>query len=178
MFLLLKFLLLSYFSFYRSLGKECDRRNSLVAQQVKDRCCHCCGPGYFCGTGLIPSPGTSMCLRHGKKKKRERKRKCDWKMITRKLLLSILYLCIFGHALSMWKFLGQGLNPHHSSNLGHCSDDTGSLTCCTTRELPIFFSKSVEFPVWHNRLRIQLQQLDVQVGPWALRVGLKDSALL
>ena len=30
----------------------------------------------------------------------------------------------------MWKFPGQGSNP------GHCSDETISLTCCVTRELP------------------------------------------
>ena len=34
----------------------------------------------------------------------------------------------FCHTHGLWKFLGQGLNPHHSS-------DTRSLTWCTTREL-------------------------------------------
>ena len=36
---------------------------------------------------------------------------------------------------SMWKFLGQGLNPRHCSNWSHCSDNVSSLTRCTTREL-------------------------------------------
>ena len=36
---------------------------------------------------------------------------------------------------SMWKFLGQGLNPHQRSDPGHCSDTAWSLTQCTTREL-------------------------------------------
>ena len=27
----------------------------------------------------------------------------------------------FGHACSIWKFLGQRQNPYHSSYLGHCS---------------------------------------------------------
>ena len=35
----------------------------------------------------------------------------------------------------MWKFPGQGLNPHHCGDPSHFSDNTGSLTCCTTREL-------------------------------------------
>ena len=35
----------------------------------------------------------------------------------------------------MWKFPGQGLNPHHSSNPSHGSGNAGSLTHCTTREL-------------------------------------------
>ena len=39
-------------------------------------------------------------------------------------------------AHGMRKFPGQGLNPHHSSDLSHKSDNTGSLTCCATRELP------------------------------------------
>lgn len=34
-----------------------------------------------------------------------------------------------GHALGMWKFLGQELN------LSHSNDSTGSLTCWDTREL-------------------------------------------
>ena len=34
----------------------------------------------------------------------------------------------------MWKFPGQGWNPCHSSNPSHCSDNTRSLTCGTTRE--------------------------------------------
>ena len=32
----------------------------------------------------------------------------------------------------MWKFLGQELNQ------SHCSDNTGSLTHCTTREVQVF----------------------------------------
>ena len=36
----------------------------------------------------------------------------------------------------MWKFLGQGSNLCHSSNLSCCSDNARSLTHCTTRELP------------------------------------------
>ena len=31
--------------------------------------------------------------------------------------------------------MGQGLNPCHSSDLNPCSDNTGSLTCCTTKEV-------------------------------------------
>ena len=37
----------------------------------------------------------------------------------------------------MWKFLGQGLNVHHSSNLVCCSDNAGSLTCFAARDLLI-----------------------------------------
>lgn len=36
----------------------------------------------------------------------------------------------FGHAHGMWKFLGQGSNPHHSNN------NARSLTWQDTRELP------------------------------------------
>lgn len=34
----------------------------------------------------------------------------------------------FGHACSMGKFAGEGLNPHHSSDQRSCSDYAGSLT--------------------------------------------------
>ena len=40
----------------------------------------------------------------------------------------------------MQKFPGQGLNPCHDRDPSCCSDNMGSLTCCTTRELlPVTF---------------------------------------
>ena len=36
---------------------------------------------------------------------------------------------------TMWKFLGQGSNTHHSSNPSCCSDSARSLGCCATGEL-------------------------------------------
>ena len=45
----------------------------------------------------------------------------------------ILFVCS-GHTFGMWKFLGQGLNPHHCSNPHHCNDNPGYLTRCTTVE--------------------------------------------
>ena len=62
------------------------------------------------------------------------------------LLIDINFVCkknsfFFGCAPSMQKFLDQGSNPSHSSDLSQTSNDTGSLTCCTTRELwELFFS--------------------------------------
>ena len=44
---------------------------------------------------------------------------------------------VFGCACGMWKFTGQRSNLCHSSNLGCCSDNTGSLTHCT-RGNPLF----------------------------------------
>ena len=52
-----------------------------------------------------------------------------------------IYLCAYlflggrGHACSMQKFPGQESNPHHSSDLSHCNDNTRSLTYCTTRDI-------------------------------------------
>ena len=40
----------------------------------------------------------------------------------------IYFILFFDYAYCMWKFLGQGSNPCHSSNLSCCSDHTGSLT--------------------------------------------------
>ena len=39
----------------------------------------------------------------------------------------------FGHACGMWKFLGQGSNPH-TRDPSRCSDNARSLTCCAIRE--------------------------------------------
>ena len=50
----------------------------------------------------------------------------------------VLFVCfcfLFGCTCGKQMFPGQGLNPCHSSNLSHSSDNTGSLTCCPTREL-------------------------------------------
>ena len=44
---------------------------------------------------------------------------------------------------SMWNFPGNGWNPCHNSEPSNCNDSTGSLTHCTTRELPLFSSKSL-----------------------------------
>ena len=56
----------------------------------------------------------------------------------------------------IWKFLGQELNLCHSNNLSCCcSDNTRTLTCCTTREFPnlIMLKWTIQ---WHL---VQLQCL-------------------
>ena len=46
-------------------------------------------------------------------------------------------VCVFfGCTCNMRKFPGQGLNPCHSSDLSHCSDNDRPLTWCTTQEFP------------------------------------------
>ena len=47
------------------------------------------------------------------------------------------FILFFGCACGTHKFQGQGLNPCHSSNQSHSSDNTSSLTCHTTREFLI-----------------------------------------
>ena len=49
-----------------------------------------------------------------------------------KLRFFVFFFFFFGRAQGMWNFLGQGLNPPHSSHSHCCSDNTVSLTCCTT----------------------------------------------
>ena len=39
----------------------------------------------------------------------------------------------------MWKLPGQGMNPLHSSDPIHSSDNAGFLTCCATEELLFLF---------------------------------------
>ena len=48
-----------------------------------------------------------------------------------------LFFTFLAVPLACRHFLGQGSNPCHSSNQGHSSDNTRSLTYCATRELPI-----------------------------------------
>lgn len=42
----------------------------------------------------------------------------------------------FGHTQGVWKFLGQGSNPHHGCDLYPSFGKAGSLTCCTAQKLP------------------------------------------
>ena len=44
------------------------------------------------------------------------------------LFLSLFLSSVFGCTHSMQKFLGQGWNTHHSSDLSRSGDNTGSLT--------------------------------------------------
>ena len=46
-----------------------------------------------------------------------------------------MYTYIFGYACNMQKFLNQGSNPRHGSDLSHSSDNTRSLTAKPTRKL-------------------------------------------
>ena len=60
---------------------------------------------------------------------------CPW---GRECLL-FLFVCwlvvVLAAPMACGSFLGQGLNPHHSSHPSCCSDNTRSLTHCATREL-------------------------------------------
>ena len=58
-------------------------------------------------------------------------------MTCKPYFFSFLFFFFFfcSHICGMWKSQGQASNPHHNSDPSHCSDNTGSLTCCPTREL-------------------------------------------
>ena len=72
---------------------------------------------------------------------------------TSNLSVSSYLFIYFGCTCGMWKFLGLGTNPCHSSNSSHCSDNTGSLTNCTARELPgTPTSKTYPPNIWHWEL--------------------------
>ena len=61
---------------------------------------------------------------------------------------ALFYFIYFGHACSMQKFPGQGLNPHHSSDPSHSDDNTRCSTCRTTRKLQgreIFMQNNYKF---------------------------------
>ena len=61
---------------------------------------------------------------------------------------SFLFLFFFAPHCGMLKCPAQGLNPSRSSNSSCCSDNTGSLTCCATRDLSelIFKGIHLRFP--------------------------------
>lgn len=43
-------------------------------------------------------------------------------------ILKKTFFSLFGHAHCMWKFSGQGSNPHHSSDPSYSNDNTDLLT--------------------------------------------------
>ena len=71
--------------------------------------------------------------------------------------------CFFGLIRSMLKFLGQGSNLSHSSDPSCCSDNTGSVTSCGTRELPkyILFSLCEELAICGEEASRLLRYLNV-----------------
>lgn len=79
--------------------------------------------------GGLPDPGHHLSAVPGTM--------CSWghKAPLDILFIFFYFFFIFGRTCSMWKFLGQGLNPCHSSDAGRCSNSAGSLTHRTTREL-------------------------------------------
>ena len=77
----------------------------------------------------------------------------------------LFFFFLFGHASSIWKFLGQVLNPCHSSDLNHCSDYTGSLTCYATRELllPSFLSNLASPQLKEKKDHLQLIKMSLKM---------------
>ena len=57
-----------------------------------------------------------------------------------------LSLIFFGHAHTLRKFPGQESNTCHGSTASHCSNNAGSLTCCSTRELASTFGAGADRP--------------------------------
>ena len=64
----------------------------------------------------------------------------------------LFFLSFFGLTWGMLKFLGQGSNPCHSSDLSCCSDNAGSLTCRATRELPNLHFSNEETKAQRSRM--------------------------
>ena len=71
----------------------------------------------------------------------------------------------------------QELNSCHRRNLSHCSDNTGSLTCCATRELKdnVHLWSIVDYDIWmslckliqHNDLGLHsMNQSGLRVALW------------
>ena len=77
-----------------------------------------------------------------------------------------LFSVLFGCAHGMWKFLGQGSNPCHSSDLSCCNDNVRCLIYCITMECQsllvfgpffyfyvfmLYFFKILQFLSWRSR---------------------------
>ena len=68
----------------------------------------------------------------------------------------------------IWKFPGQGSNPCHCNDPSHCSDNAGSLTCCTTREF-LLLSFLVNFSSSTNQVLTKVDaSIDYRMVLWSL----------
>ena len=61
-----------------------------------------------------------------------------------------LFFFFFCHTHGMWKFLGQGLNPCHSSDPSCCSDNVRSITRAATGELQNRLLNTMEGSNFHR----------------------------
>ena len=66
----------------------------------------------------------------------------SWFGLSPTCLFFFFFFFFFGHTHSMWKFLGQGSNLHHSRDPSHCSNNTVSWTCWATENSPTDFLKA------------------------------------
>ena len=89
-------------------------------------------------------------------------RRFRWHMDAQFMGFFVFYL-FFAHTCGMWRFLGQGLNLHHSNHLGRYSDSTRSLTRCATGELlDSQFKRTLMYFYWSCRWHVEIPV------PWAV----------
>ena len=88
-----------------------------------------------CTSDLTPSLGIAICCEYGPKKDVRVHTHTHTKPHTSCVGFLLCFILFFGCSHGTWKFLGQGSNPHHSSDLSCYSDNPESLTRCATREL-------------------------------------------
>ena len=62
--------------------------------------------------------------------------RCLFRLLAHFFFFFFVFVFFFGHACDMQKFQGQGVNPCHSADPSHSSDNARSLFCWATRELP------------------------------------------
>ena len=92
-----------------------------------------------------------------------------WALKPKDYFIGIIVLFYFlGCAWVMWKFPGQGMNLHQSSNLNHCCDNVRSLTHCAIKgtSTGIIFISSLncirnDFTAWSNNYKIVINTIAV-----------------
>ena len=97
-----------------------------MAQRVKDLALPQFKGGSY-SSESIPDAGTySMPQLWPKKKKKKLLKKSKVKKMINKTFIKSFFFFFFFATPQHAKFLRQGSNPHHSSDLSHCTGNTGS----------------------------------------------------
>ena len=79
-----------------------------------------------------------MAKKQNKTKQNKQKKKQSLTYQENSFLSFCLFVFVFCHTSSRWKFMGWGLSPNCSCNLHHSCSNTRSSMCysCSTTELP------------------------------------------
>ena len=98
--------------------------------------------------------------------------------VSKLLIMAWSFLFVFDYAYGMWKFPGQGLNPHQSSDLSHYSDSIWILNLLHHKGTPAqSFCWPAPIQETTKDCVIRTKDLFLPENPKSLRGCMSDTAV-